>query len=222
MSTTVVRRTIVFFGLTEETHAIADGLHSFIEAGFTNIALIDPRSSNLNLLANAIKHEASQHSGLAVPNILVQEVDIYSTESIGLASHNVRSKLGAWEIFVNCLALSPKNVPRTTIRGADEDDWWEPFQRNVRTLHAVARHFLPKKTVNAVFFNVVSVDIDRISEEKNSAENASQLAAARIVTHLNKENASNGFQAVNARLDANETLTYRKFSALVASKNTPV
>lgn len=217
MSTNTGSRTIVFFGLTEKIRAVGDGILSFVNAGFTKIALIGPSSSNLKQLADAVELEASQHSSLSKPEILVLEVDISSVESIGLASHNVRSKVGAWDVFVNCLALTPRKSPKTTIRGADEDEWWEPFERNVRTLHSIARHFFPKKTANAVFFNVVTVDIDRISEEKNSAENASQLAAARIVTHLRKENATDGFQAINARLNENETFSFHKFDAFTTS-----
>src|SRR5262249_19729158 len=135
--------------------------------------------------------------------VLNQKVDITSPESIGLASHEVRSQLGAWDVFVHIPGafVPPQGSPRTTIRGADEDIWWGNFERNVRSLHFVARHFFPKMKRDAVFTNILLTDLANPGastlENKASAEEASVLASIRVVEHLGKENENVGLKVVN-------------------------
>ena len=147
-------KTIIFFSVHDKIPDLIPTLASYLYANFTNIALISPSfhpNANLSWIEAAIKENITSPD-LTAPKVLTQAVDIRSPESIALASHNIRATLGAWDVFVNCTALcAPLNVARTTIRGADEDDWWEPFERNVRTLHSIARHFLPKMKGGAVF-----------------------------------------------------------------------
>lgn len=87
----------------------------------------------------------------------------------------------------------------TPIRGADEDDWWDVFEVNVRSIQFVARHFFTKMREGAVFVDVLSVGMHdsaetngtgggRGGERGMSAWDASAAAAERVVSHLRAEN----------------------------------
>lgn len=175
---------------------------AFAKAGASKLALLGTDNQYLQAVTSDL---TSQHPDL---DVLPQTVDITSSESLGLASHHIRSQLGAWDVFVhNASGFVPTDViekgsHRTTIRGADDDIWWSFFERNVRGLHFIARHFFPKMTARPVFINILPVlpDEGHVAvgrSDGDSAENASGIAAAQIVEYLGEENRKTGLKAVN-------------------------
>lgn len=210
MSSANPPRTVVFTGVAPGLSLPISTATAFIKAGLKNIALLGPVIEYLEVVEQHLLRY-----GLDV-NIVVQQVQLISTESLGLASHNVRSQLGAWDVFVHCSSpviqshSSDSNQPsehcldtqqpaRTPIRGADEDLWWEPFERNVRSLHHIARHFFPKMKANATFINIVTTTNNNDCDDRNSAERASQLAAIKVVEYLGRENQSSGLRVMNVQ-----------------------
>lgn len=172
------------YPLSEETACAFAGQNT------THIALIGPAKDYLE----AIKTElSSRFPGLTV---LAQQSDITSSESLGRASHVIRTQLGAWDVFIHNPSSHAARCPDTTIRGADEDLWWGSFLRNVRSLHFIARHFFPKMKPAATFINIVRTDLDGSGVERDSAGNASGIAAAKVVEYLGEEN-DEGLKVMN-------------------------
>ncbi|KAK5081640.1 hypothetical protein LTR05_007773 [Lithohypha guttulata] len=196
MSSSSSPKTLILIGLYPDAQLPPQVAAAFAKAGVTNLALIGPSQSYLEEVKNRL---LEQQSGASV---VLQEVDITSPESVGIASHNIRAELGAWDILVNF--LSPPAVQRTSIRGADEDEWWNVFERNVKSLHHIGRHFFSKMRNGAVLINVLSSNIGGGQTGKNSSESASQLAAVRVVEYLGKENESTGLRVVNVHAATSE------------------
>lgn len=194
----VQARVVIITGISSTSCLSRHTAHAFAEAGASKLALLGPDEENLDIVTANLK---SEHPALT---ILPQTVDITSPESLGLASHRIRSELGAWDVFVHHpWAFTPSDVlitktHRTTIRGSDDEIWWSFFKRNVRSLHFIARHFFPKMTANPTFINIAEEPKDTWSfEHRDSAETASALAAARVMDYLARENEKNGLKAVN-------------------------
>lgn len=99
----------------------------------------------------------------------------------------------------------------TPIRGADEDDWWEIFEVNVRSIQSVARHFFTKMREGAVFINVLPGVSERAGtgtaagdvglEKGMAAWDASGVAAERVIRYLAEENGKFGCFGVHVRQD---------------------
>lgn len=196
MSTTLPHRVAVLTGIQPDAPFPIRIATSFLKAGFTRLALLGPSEPYLGEIKATLLHDHPQVT------ILTQKIDLTSPESIGLASHTIRSELGAWDVLIHSatpVTFSTSTSPQTTIRGADSDLWWSPFELNVRSLPHIARHFFPKTTAKPKFINVLSIDPSAasVSNNRNSAENASQLAAARVVEYLGMENEGSGMRVVN-------------------------
>lgn len=166
----------------------------FLDIGDNKIALIGPSQERLDNLKGELEQTHATKT-----QIVALETDFTSPESTGVVSHTIRSHLGAWDVFINVLAYAESST-RTTVRGSDEDDWWRMFEVNVKSLHHIARHFFSKMRQNAVFLNVLSSNIGGAPDGKNSAESASQIAAARTLEFLCKENAPSGLRAINVHV----------------------
>lgn len=210
MPSTVPPRTAVLTGIQENAPLPIRIAIAFLKAGYKYLALLGPSASCLDDVKAKILNDWPDVT------ILVQQMDLTSPESIGLASHQIRTELGAWDVFVhsatpvfaaNSNDEQQQTAKRTTIRGSDDDMWWEPFERNVRSVHYIARHFFPKARAAPTFINVLSVDTTSVQDDKNSAENASQLAAGRVVEYLGKENGRSGMRAVNFVVTAEDLIS---------------
>lgn len=190
-STTSSTRTVIITGISPLYALSEETARSFASSNdTTHLALLGSDGEYLQ------KIESELSSQFPHITILAQPVDITSSESMGLASHHIRSALGAWDVFVHNGSAHASRCPDTTIRGADEDLWWGSFERNVRSLHFVARHFFPKMKQNATFINIVRTDLDGGGVERDSAGNASGVAAAKVVEYLGEENEDHGLKAV--------------------------
>ncbi|KAK5326136.1 hypothetical protein LTR70_002136 [Exophiala xenobiotica] len=188
-STTRPSRTVVITGVSPLYALSEETARSFAS---------DNATTHLALLGSAEDYLQKIQSGLSsqFPHVTVfaHRVDITSSESVGIASHNVRAALGAWNVLVHNGSAHAMRCPDTTIRGADEDLWWGSFERNVRSLHFVARHFFSKARGGATFINIVRTDVDGGGVERDSAGCASGVAAAKVVEYLGEENENLGIK----------------------------
>lgn len=190
-SSTSPSRTVIITGISPLYALSEETARSFASDGVT---------THLALLGSAEDYLEKVQSDLSskFPNvtILAEPVDITSSESVGIASHHIRSTLGAWDVFVHNASAHAARCPDTTIRGADEDLWWGSFERNVRSLHFIARHFFTKMKAAATFINIVRTDLDGGGIERDSAGNASGLASAKVVEYLGEENEDHGLKVM--------------------------
>lgn len=187
-------KTVIIAGISQLSGFALRVAKSFLDAGYHKIGLLGLTQE----LADEIKQELCDHAE-ETAEIVGLAVDPTFPESLGLASHTIRSQLGAWHVFINLLS-SGEESSRTTIQGSDEDEWWYIFERNVKSMHHIARHFFPKKRNNATFLNVLSSNIGGAPDGKNSAVSASQVAAARVLEFLGKENEASGLRAINVHV----------------------
>ncbi|KAK5937544.1 hypothetical protein PMZ80_010164 [Knufia obscura] len=183
-------RTIIITGISPLCALSEATAHCFANSGATHLALLGYADDHLEKVVSNISSK--------FPHIKIysQQVDVASSESLGIASHHIRSTLGSWDVFVHVPSAHAARCPDTTIRGADEDLWWGSFERNVRSLHFIAKHFFPKMKPNATFLNIVRTDLDGGGMEKDSAGNASGVAAAKVVEYLGEENEAFGLKAM--------------------------
>lgn len=182
-STTSPSRTVVITGISPLYALSEETARSFAsDNATTHLALLGSADDYLQ------KIQSELSSQFPHVTIFAHRVDITSSESVGIAAHNIRSALGAWSVFVHNSSAHAMRCPDTTIRGADEDLWWESFERNVRSLHFVARHFFSKAKGGATFINIVRTDLDGGGVERDSAGCASGVAAAKVVEYLGEEN----------------------------------
>jgi len=183
-------RTVVITGISPLYSLSEDTAYSFATNGATHLALLGMADDYLQTVQSEI---AAQFPHITV---LAQPVDITSSESMGIASHRIRSTLGPWDVFVHNSSAHAERCPDTSIRHADEDRWWGSFERNVRSLHFVARHFFSKMKETATFVNIVRTDLDGGGIERDSAGNASGVAAAKVVEYLGEENEDDGLKVM--------------------------
>ena len=190
-NTTTPSRTVIVTGISPLYALSEETARSFAsDHDTTHLALLGSDEAYLQKIESELSSQFPQIT------IHAQPVDITSSESMGIASHHIRSTLGAWDVFVHNGSAHASRCPDTTIRGADEDLWWGSFERNVRSLHFVARHFFPKMKTNATFINIVRTDLDGGGVERDSAGNASGVAAAKVVEYLGEENEDYGLKVM--------------------------
>lgn len=163
-----------------------------------SIALLGPSQTYLDQTASRLQ---SMYPNTSL-SLFPIEIDLTSAQSMGIVSHTIRSKLGAWDIFIH---NAPAHLPLpgssgtrlAKIRGSDEDDWWNVFEINVHALHAISRHFFSKMRSGARFVSIlpgsttVAADLRAlVTDDRMSAWSASSAAAERVVQYLNVENDS--------------------------------
>ena len=180
------RRTAIISGVTRSLPCMWATLGSLaVTKAFTHFALIGSDEEALEAVATTIRTEAPTST------IITRQVELLSNESWGIAAHELRQQIGAWDLFVHCSdGFSHVPAPLTTIRGADEDLWWGHFERNVRSLHLIARHFLPKMRKVAMLVNICIVgtaDSQTGRVERSSAKVASAAAASEVLEYLRDE-----------------------------------
>ncbi|KAH0845686.1 hypothetical protein FOPE_12246 [Fonsecaea pedrosoi] len=198
-------KTVVVAGAGEESLVAAVAL-SFAKAGGRKIALIGTTEETLEKTKTAINQSFPDVT------VLVTPANLSKANEVGLAAHTIRSDLGAWDVFVNCAGYAPPtplcdtlfsrilsimltlpwrySPTATTLAGADEDDWWQAFEINVKFSAHFAKHFLPKCRANATYIdvNAAACHLRASQSPKNSAYLASQLAAAKLDEYLAEEN----------------------------------
>ena len=160
----------------------------------------DNETTHLALLGSSEDYVQKIRSELSsqFPHVTIfaHQVDVTSAQSVGIAAHNTRLAVDAWDVLVHNGSAHAMRCPDTTIRGADEDLWWGSFERNVRSLHFVARHLFSKAKGTATFINIVRTDLDGGGVERDSAGNASGVAAAKVVEYLGEENEEFGIKVL--------------------------
>lgn len=148
---------------------------SFANAGATRIALLGPNESPLNTAESEL---ASRFTELHVQKYTA---NFSKTESMGLAAHEIRVDLGAWDVFVLCRV---QHAPSTPLTAADTDDWWVPFETGPRAIQLFAKHFLAKASPGASFMAVVPEGSIRrtgsAGSRISSADSAASLAVMRL------------------------------------------
>lgn len=154
---------------------------AFTRAGARKIALVGRTEKTLQATKDAIEKEFPDAT------VLISPADASRAESIGAAAHHLRATLGAWDVFVNCAGYLPS---LTTLTGADEDDWWQAFETNVKFVHLFAKHFLSKRRPNATYIgtNAGACIFPAAHVPKLSAYTASKLAMAKLEEYLAEEN----------------------------------
>jgi len=177
--------------------AILEALNSSIpDTTPLSLALLSPTDTDQSFVP------PSTYSNIT---ILPLQCDITSPESIGRISHQIRAKLGAWDLFIH---NAPDHVTAenqhdpASVRGSDEDTWWGVFERNVRSLQPVARHFFSKMKRGATFVNVLPAAVVGDGVVKGgSAESAAAVAAGRVVEYIARENAGSQVRFVNVGVE---------------------
>jgi NAD(P)-dependent dehydrogenase (short-subunit alcohol dehydrogenase family) len=154
---------------------------SFAKAGAAKIGLLGRTAKTLQETKAKI---AESHPNVEVH---VEPMDMSDNQSAGLAAHNIRVTLGAWDVFVNGAAHLPK---LTTIAGSDDEDWWKAFEVGVRFVQYWATHFLPKSRSGATYIslNAGSIVIPAASLPLNSAYTSAKLAAFKLDEFIALEN----------------------------------
>ena len=154
---------------------------AFARARARKIALVGRTEATLQKTKKTIEQ--------AFPDatVMVSPGDMSKSESVGTAAHYIRVQLGAWDVFANCAGYLPD---KTTIGGADEDDWWSAFEIHVKFIAHFAKHFLPKCRPDATFINTNTSAclLPSSSMPKTSAYCASKLAMAKLDECLADEN----------------------------------
>lgn len=118
---------------------------AFAKAGAAKIGLFGRTTETLEATKRKI-HELD--SSVEVQVVIM---DMADNQSVGLAAHNVRVQIGAWDIFVNGAAYLPKS---TTIAGSDDEDWFRTFEVSVKFIQHWSTHFRPKARPNATYISL--------------------------------------------------------------------
>lgn len=160
---------------------------AFAKAGARKIALLGRTEATLQKTRDTIL-EAFPDATVFVAPADVSKADVSKAESVGLAAHNIRVELGAWDVFAHCAAVLPT---ATTLAGADEDEWFSAFETNVKFSAHFAKHFLPKRRPNATYIgiNAGAAHLSPSHLPGFSAYSASKLAVAKLDEYLALENA---------------------------------
>lgn len=161
----------------------------FLAAGASGIALLDSDETSLEQTKARL---SAAYQNTPFDKIFTATVDFTDAQSLGIASHNIRAALGAWDIFVH--ASFAVDIPRVSLRGSDEDDWWRVFEHNVRSVHHIARHFLTKTRRGAVIMNIGDEPEGetQVVLENASAFEASMVARRKLFETLQRENKETG------------------------------
>lgn len=212
-------KTIVIAGVGSDDYVAPAIARSFAESGAMNIALMGENEFALARIISDMK------ASYPATNIQYFITDARSTESVGVTAHHIRASLGAWDVFIQSASHSPV---ATTLAGADTDDWWECFELNVRSTQHFAKHFMPKKRLNATYISLVS----RIAGQPvvdiagSSALAASQSAVLKVNEFLAAEhadlrlfNVDSGSDGANERSQKNAPLADSR--NLAGSNDTP-
>ena len=156
-------------------------VESFAKAGAENIAIIG--RTEKTLLDTKANTEAAHPS----TKVIIAVANISDPESVGSAAHQIRTAVGAWDVFVHNAGFLPNP---TSLAGADTDDWWQAFETNVKFTHIFAKHFLTKCRTNATFISVSAgfVHIPAAHAKGTSAYSASKMAAWKLNEYLAAEN----------------------------------
>jgi NAD(P)-dependent dehydrogenase (short-subunit alcohol dehydrogenase family) len=118
---------------------------SFAKAGAAKIGLFGRTATTLNATKARIEKQ--------FPNVEAQVVimDQADNRSTGLAAHNARVQIGAWDIFVNGATHLPA---LTTIAGSDDEDWFRTFEVSIKFIQYWSTHFRPKSRPNATYISL--------------------------------------------------------------------
>ena len=171
---------IIACGDVDIAESAFDVASSFAASGASNIALIC--SVDQALLNAKSKLERRYPS----TNVEIYDADLTSTESVGVAAHNIRASFGAWHVFVHNNRDASKNA---TLAGSDTQDWWSIWEHNIRFTQHFAKHFMPKARSDATYISEFSGAIYAPAShvKGESACIASQAAVLKLNDHLAAE-----------------------------------
>ena len=146
---------------------------SFAKAGAAKIGLLGRTPTTLE----ATKAHINEH--YPEVEVHVETMDTSDNQSSGLAAHNIRVTIGAWDVFVNGAAHLPT---LTTIAGSDNEDWFKAFENSIKFIQYWSTHFLPKSRPNATYVSLsaASVAIPATAMPLNSAYTAMKLASLKL------------------------------------------
>lgn len=120
---------------------------SFAKAGAAKIGLLGRTATSLEATRANIKERYPDIE------VHVETMDTSDNQSAGLAAHNIRVTIGAWDVFVNGAAHLPN---LTTIAGSDDEDWFRTFEASIKFIQYWSTHFLPKSRPNATYISLNS------------------------------------------------------------------
>ena len=146
---------------------------SFAKAGAAKIGLLGRTAKTLQETKAKIEEQ------YADVEVHVETMDMSDNRSAGLAAHNIRVIIGAWDVFVNGAAHLPN---LTTIAGSDDEDWWRTFEVSIKFIQYWATHFLPKSRPNATYISLTasSVATPASTLPLNSAYTAMKVAGLKL------------------------------------------
>ena len=110
---------------------------AFAEAGASYIALGDIAPWG-DLEQDMLK--AAKVAGRSPPQILLLTVDITNTDSTNAAAARVRNEFGNLDILINNAGYLAPYVP---LLDSDPEDFWRPWDVNVKGAFNMTRSFLP-------------------------------------------------------------------------------
>ena len=146
---------------------------SFANAGAAKIGLLGRTETTLE----ATKAHINEH--YPEVDVHVETMDTSDNQSSGLAAHNIRVTIGAWDVFVNGAAHLPN---LTTIAGSDDEDWFRTFEASIKFIQYWSTHFLPKSRPNATYvaLSAASIAIPATAMPLNSAYTAMKVASFKL------------------------------------------
>jgi len=154
-------------------------VRSFAVAGAKHVAIIGRSETSLKEAKKAIGEEfpsttITAHAG--------DMVDLKSMKQAAAA-------IGTWDVLVLNAGYMPNHG---SIATADIDDWWLPFEINVKGNMVVSQAFLPTKGTNATVIGsstaAVSFPIPMVATLERASYTASKLATVRLMELLGAEN----------------------------------
>jgi NAD(P)-dependent dehydrogenase (short-subunit alcohol dehydrogenase family) len=185
---------------------------SFAEAGATKIGLMGRTAKSLEAT------KAKINETYPSVEVHVEIMDQTSNESAGLAAHNVRVAIGAWDVFVNGAAHLP--AP-TTIAGSGASDWFRPFEVSVKFIQFWATHFLPKARPNATYISLTAgtAAVPAAMMPMNSAYTAAKIAGLKLDEFIALENPS--LRVFSLHPGIVDTRMYQKMTEATPMKGKP-
>ena len=153
---------------------------SFAKAGAAKIGLLGRTAKTLEDTKAKIKESYPD------TEVHVEIMDMSDNRSSGMAAHNIRVAIGAWDIFVAGAAHLPK---LTTIAGSDDQDWWKAFETSTKFVQYWSTHFLPKSRPGATYISLTAgaAGIPATMMPLNSAYSAMKLAGLKLDEYIAAE-----------------------------------
>lgn len=163
---------------------------SYTKAGAATIGI--SARSDLSSLKQEIA-EVATTAGRKTPKILALTLDIKERQSVESAAKTVAEKFGRLDILINNAAYLE---PHVLIADSDPDEWWKPWDVNIRGTYLVTRSFLPLmlKAGNKQIINLSTVGA-HLMFPGGSGHRTTKFALLRFTEYINVDYGDKGVVA---------------------------